>query len=211
MVVTLGVVGIIVQTHLYNINNTKKIHVACIGDSITEAPKYPNELQNRLGDGYKIGNFGISSSTVLLDTDTPYIYQIEFLEAKDFLPDILVIMLGTNDARTDNFRSIENFVTDYMILISEIQANKNNSQIFLVNPPPIFLNKLYLDGVNFSQEIIPRIEGIADELGLPNIDVYGALEGYPEYFPDGVHPNNEGAIIIATEVYNAIIRFSEIS
>ena len=140
-------VGIIVQTTVDNFNNPVIIHVACIGDSITESPTYPNELQNKLGDGYKVGNFGVSGSTVLRDTYTPYIYQTAFEEVKDFFPDIVVIMLGSNDARTDNFRSIENFVTDYMILIGEVQAIKNDSQIFLVNPPPIFQNKLFLEEI----------------------------------------------------------------
>ncbi|MBT8172184.1 hypothetical protein KJN74_04875 [Candidatus Bathyarchaeota archaeon] len=196
-------VVIFVQTRLY-VNNTKIIRVACIGDSITESTSYPIELQIKLGDNYRVENFGSSGATVLLDTFTPYIYQIEFFKAKDFLPNIVVIMLGTNDARTDNFKSITNFEGDYLKLINNIQDPNNNPIIFIVKPPPIFNNGLNLESKSFSEEIIPRIEKIANDQALQIIDVYGALEDHSEYFPDGVHPNNKGSAIISTEIYNAI-------
>lgn len=211
LLVTLIFVVVGVQTSLHNINNTKISRVACIGDSITELMvefrSYPTELQNMLGDSYRVGNFGTSGATVLFDTYVPYVHQTSFFRAKVFFPNIVVIMLGTNDARTDNFKSIDNFVSDYMKLINEIQTVKTNPQIFLVKPPPIFDNDLNLNGDNFLQEIIPRIEKIANETSLPIIDVYSAMEDHPEYFQDGVHPTSEATTIIATEVYNAIIDF----
>jgi len=192
-------------------NSVKVIHLACIGDSITEFTNYPSELQTMFGSGYIVGSFGVSGSTVLLDTDMPYIDQRAFTMAKNFLPDIVVIMLGTNDARTDNFQSIDNFVADYMMLISKIQALESNPQIFIVKPPPIFDNELDLNSENLREEIIPRIEQTADELDLQVIDVYSALENHSEYFQDGIHPNNEGATLIAGEVYKAIVLSTETS
>ena len=118
---------------------------------------------------------------------------------------MVIVMLGTNDARTDNFKSIDNFVADYMKLISRIQTIESKPRIFLVKPPPIFDNMLELKSVNLLEGVIPRIEQVTDELGLSIIDVYSALENHPEYFQDGVHPNNEGAKIIAEEVYKTII------
>lgn len=205
---------VIHQTRFFNHKETEIIRVACLGDSITKGNKffnYPSELQSRLEEGYRVVNFGVGGSTVLLDTDMPYLYQPAFLWAKNFQPSIAVVMLGTNDARTDNFRSIDNFIADYMKLINEIESIKTKPKIFLVKPPPIFDNNLYLEGDNFSEEIIPRIERIADALNFPVIDVYGQLEIHPEYFTDGVHPNNEGYIIIATEIYNGISLFFETS
>ena len=158
-----------------------------------------------LGDSYIVRSFGVSGSTVLIDTYTPYFYQIAFTLTKKFLPDMVIVMLGTNDARTDNFKSIDNFVTDYMKLISRIQTIESKPRIFLVKPPPIFDNMLELKSVNLLEGVIPRIEQVTDELGLSIIDVYSALENHPEYFQDGVHPNNEGAKIIAEEVYKTII------
>lgn len=207
LLVTLIIVAVGAQTSLYHFNNTKTIRVGCIGDSITKPIGYPSELQSMLGDRYRVESFGTDGATVLFDTYTPYIYQTSFLRAKVFLPEIVVVMLGTNDARTDNFKTVDNFVADYKKLISEIQKIKSHPQIFLVKPPPILENDLDLEIEGFSEEVIPRIEEIADELGLPIIDVYSAMEGHPEYYLDGVHPNSEGASVIATEVYNAISLF----
>jgi acyl-CoA thioesterase-1 len=207
LLITLSILAIILENTVYNNGSANLIRVACIGDSITELPAYPypNELQARLGSNYTVGNFGVGGATVLLDTGKPYIDQVEFVEAKNFLPDIAIIMLGTNDARTDHFESIENFVTDYMKLINEIQALKSNPKIFLVKPPPLFDNEFELKNDNLLEGIIPRIEQIANEEGLLIIDVYAALENHPEYFWDGVHPGSEGATVIANEVYEAII------
>ena len=69
-----------------------------------------------------------------------------------------------------------------------------------------------LKNVNLVEGIIPRIEQIVNEEGLLIIDVYAVLENHPEYFwNDGVHPNSEGAKVIASEVYEAIILSTESS
>ena len=212
LLVTLSILAIILGNRLYNINDADGIRVACIGDSITESPDYPRDLQILLGTNYTVENFGAGGSTVLVNTDEAYIHQIEFIKAKNFLPDIAIIMLGTNDARTDHFKSIENFVPDYIKLINEIQALESNPKIFLVKPPPIFGNEFELKNVNLVEGIIPRIEQIVNEEGLLIIDVYAVLENHPEYFwNDGVHPNSEGAKVIASEVYEAIILSTESS
>jgi len=168
-------------------------------------------LQTSLGDNYSVRNFGFDSTTVLLNTNLPYMYQVEFNRSKNFPPDIAIVMLGTNDARTDHFKSIDNFVSDYLTLINELQALESNPTIFLVKPPPLFPNAFSLENENLVEGIIPRIEQIATEKGLTVIDVYSALEDYPEYFPDGVHPNSEGATIIANEVYKALVLYGETS
>ena len=160
-------------------------------------------MQTMLGSDYNVTNFGVSGTTVT-SPEIPYFYQPKFEEAKEYLPNIAVIMLGTNDARADHFKSIDYFVADYMELITTIQELESKPEIFLVKPPPIFENILELNNTNLVDEIIPRIEQIANDLNLHIIDVYTVLENHPEYFPDGVHPNSEAAKIIAEEVYEAI-------
>jgi sialate O-acetylesterase len=61
-----------------------------------------------------------------------------------------------------------------------------------------------LNGTDYVEGVIPRIEQVATTLGLPIIDVYTPLLSHPEYFPDGVHPNSAGAQVIANIIYNAI-------
>jgi lysophospholipase L1-like esterase len=181
----------------------RSIRVACIGDSITELSTYPTELQELLGSEYYVREFGVSGTTVLDGTYHPYIDQIRFQASKEFLPDVVIIMLGTNDARVDNYQSIVNFTADYKQLISEVQANESKPRIILVKPPPILENNFDLRNENLLEGVIPRIEQVADELGLTLVDVYPPLDGHPECFVDGVHPNYDGASIIAREVYEA--------
>ena len=185
-------------------SGTNTTRVACIGDSITQLSTYPGHLQTLLGTSYQVKEFGVSGATVLFNSVTPYIDQEEFQRAKQFLPNIVIILLGTNDAREDHYQSIDNFVADYEQLIREVQAFESKPKIFLVKPPPIFDNQFDLSNANLVDGVIPRIEQVAKELGLTTIDAHTPLANHPEYFMDGVHPNNEGAKLIASEVYMSI-------
>ena len=182
----------------------KSIRVACVGDSITELSTYPTDLQELLGSTYYVREFGVVGTTVLVDTYHPYIDQHRFKSSREFLPDIVVVLLGTNDARTDNYRSIVNFVVDYKQLISEVQELESNPRIILVTPPPIFENTLDLHNEYLLEGVIPGIKQVADEIGLTLVDLYTILDGHSEYFVDGVHPNYDGARIIAGEIHRAI-------
>jgi lysophospholipase L1-like esterase len=135
--------------------------------------------------------------------------QMAFREAKDFAPNIVVIMLGTNDAIPDVYQHAA-FEADYKELISELQALKSKPKIWLTKPPPIFSSLFSLDNTNLTQGVIPSIERTASERGLPIIDVYGALANHPEkFFEDGIHPNLDGAKAIAAQVKKAITATNE--
>ncbi len=178
--------------------------LACIGDSITENSAYPAELQDMLGANYFVKEFGVTASTIMTDTCKPYIRTAAFLRAREFLPNIVIIMLGTNDAREDHYKSIKNFAGDYKQLVSKVQEIESNPRILLVKPPPIFGNELDLSNAHLLEGVIPNIEQVAKDFDLSTIDVYTPLVSHPDYFWDGVHPNNEGASIIAREICEAI-------
>jgi acyl-CoA thioesterase-1 len=184
--------------------STNPIRVACVGDSITEITNYPADLQKMLGNRYKVENFGVVGATVLLNTDRPYLNQTAFQEASEFKPNIVIIILGTNDARSNIFENSENFESDYRQLVFSFQNITSKPKIFLAMPPPIFNNTLDLISANLAQGIIPQIEHTANELGLPTINLYSRFIGNPNYFPDGVHPDSTGANLIAKEAYNSI-------
>ena len=131
--------------HPHSTDN-KLARVACLGDSITQLTGYPADLQTLLGNNSIVGNFGVSGSTVNFNTDEPYFFELAFRHALAFEPTTVIIMLGTNDARTDNYQQINTFVADYERIISRIQALSSKPQIFLVEPPPIFNNTLDLNG-----------------------------------------------------------------
>jgi alpha-L-fucosidase 2 len=181
------------------------VRVACVGDSSTEASGYPIGLQNLLGNGYRVANFGVGGSTVLLSSDKPYMNQTVFQKAKHFQPNIVVIMLGTNDANPAYYNDIDNFVGNYETLIGEFEALESKPQIWLVLPPPIYSNASGPNSANLEQGIIPRILQVANQQNLPTIDVYAALTNHPkDFLADGLHPNREGAKVIATQIYQTI-------
>jgi acyl-CoA thioesterase I len=185
--------------------NAFPIRVACVGDSITDGTEYPADLWMMLGTNYTVGNFGVGGATASLESDGPYMNQIKFQEAKQFKPDIVVIMLGTNDAYPSRQQNLNNFTNDYKKLVDAFQELSSKPKIFLVIPPPVFNaalgpnNTILLDGV------IPRLTQVATELGLPIIDMYTRMTNHADYFWDGVHPNGNGAKIIATQIYEAIV------
>lgn len=86
----------------------KPIKVACLGNSITQGPgrdhedSYPLQLQDILGEKFKVENFGVSGRTLLKKGDFPYWNEPQLDEVKVFSPDILVIKLGTNDSKPQN-------------------------------------------------------------------------------------------------------------
>ena len=102
---------------LANQPNPNATKVALVGDSITEGSSYVPNLAALLGANYSVGNFGTGYASVTLASNKPYANQQIFEDAKDFQPDIVVIMLGTNDAITMYQPIIGNFSADYKQLI----------------------------------------------------------------------------------------------
>lgn len=185
-------------------DSTAAIRIACIGDSITELSNYPNQLANMLGDQYIVGNFGACGTTVLTDSGSPYKFTEAYKEITKFQPDIIISILGTNDASPSFEHNLGFFVNDYILLLQEFKNLPSKPEVFIVNPPPIFSEILGLDPELLEKNIIPAITETSIETCLPVIDVHSAVNKQ-EYFFDGVHPNIMGARVIAQEVYKALI------
>lgn len=182
------------------------IRVACVGDSLTQNTEYPIDLWTLLGfSNYTLENFGVGGTTVNLISQTPYMNTTAYQNALAFQPNIVIIMLGTNDAQPGLEQYNTTFVGDYVKLVDSFKALSSNPKIWIVLPPPIFGNKNgTIDPAYFASTIIPLIEQVANETNLPTINVYSALANYSSDFPDGIHPNNAGAQIIANTIYQAI-------
>jgi acyl-CoA thioesterase-1 len=191
-----------------------KIKVACVGDSITAGAgvkdaknRYPAQLGVLLGPDYEVKNYGNSGSTMLDDGDKPYKKQKSFTDAVAFAGDIVVIKLGTNDSKPQNWSKKDGFAASTKSLVEAFQKANPKAKIYLCYPVPVIGQGNY--GINNEKvkgEIIPLIKQVADELKLPIIDLYAALDGKPELFPDRVHPNDQGATLIAKAVHGAIAK-----
>jgi acyl-CoA thioesterase I len=185
-------------------SSSSGVRVACVGDSITDGSSYVGNLAKLLGGNYSVGNFGVGLASVSLATAKPYMNQTVFEEAKDFQPDKVIIMLGTNDAITWYEPNIGNFTVDYKLLISSFQELPSTPQVYLVVPPPIFNDNLGPNSTILAEQVIPQIRQIAAQTGLPLIDFYDEMAAHPEYSSDGVHLTAEGSRFIAEEIFDAI-------
>ena len=53
-------------------------------------------------------------------------------------------------------------------------------------------------------DIIPALRSVAKKRRLPVIDLYKVLEPHPDFYVDGIHPNEQGAALIAAEIYRTL-------
>ena len=191
------------------------IRVACVGNSVTygmgipdRAQKaYPTQLQAMLGDGYKVENFGHSGSTLLRKGHRPYMQVPEFRKALDFKADIVVIHLGLNDTDPRNWPNFrDEFNADYYALIDSFKVANPKAQVWICRMTPISHDhRRYLSGTrDWHAQIQEHIEQVAAGAGVGLIDFFAPLHCRYELFPDALHPNAEGAQILAAEVYKHI-------
>jgi lysophospholipase L1-like esterase len=186
------------------------IRVACVGDSITQGvgtergKSYPNQLQELLGAGWKVANFGVSGRTLLRNGDYPYWKELALRNALEFQPNVVVIMLGTNDTKPQNWKFHEEFLTDYRELVKTFRSLPSKPRVFVCRPCPVPEPGNF--GINEAgvQAQIPLIDKMAREEGLGVIDMHAALSSHPEVLPDRVHPNSAGAGMMARMVAAAL-------
>ena len=89
-----------------------QLKVACVGDSTTYGhgisnwPKnnYPTVLQNLLGDGYHVNNYGVSSFAVQESADRSYRTLPHYQECLNYDADYVVFMMGSNDSKPENWK-----------------------------------------------------------------------------------------------------------
>ena len=188
----------------------KVLKVACVGDSITygsgiadrQNDAYPSVLQKLLGRGYIVRNFGVSGATLLKKGDKPYWTQPQFQRSSDFAPDIVLIMLGTNDTKAQNWAKKADFAADYRALIAHYATLKSHPRVFALLAPPIYQNGTFgISPTTMENETLPLIK----QVGGDTINVHDALLNHPEWFRDTVHPLEAGDAVIAKTVYDALM------
>jgi len=187
------------------------IRVACIGNSITDghgidlAPQrgYPAQLQRMLGNDYWVKNFGVSGRTMLNKGDLPYMNETAWKDALAFNPDIVIIKLGTNDSKPQNWQYSKEFKQDLTQMIKALDPKK--TKIYLCTPIPALKPSWNINEMIIANEIIPIQQKVAKEYKLEVIDLH-TLFGYDseKMQDDGIHPNDKGVRSIAQIVAEAI-------
>ena len=190
------------------------IKVACIGDSITDGHGidlrdvngYPAQMQKMLGDRYNVRNFGISARTLMNSGDLPYMNEGIWHDALAFQPDIVVIMLGTNDSKEYNWAHKKDFAGDLKKMLDALKALPTQPKIYLCKPIPALKDSWTISESVITGEIVPLLEKAVKKEKLEGmIDLHTALEGHPEMMQDdGIHPNAAGVRKMAETVAKVI-------
>ncbi len=188
------------------------VRVACVGNSITfgagiKDPKrnsYPSVLARMLGDRYWVRNFGVSARTLMNKGDHPYMKEKAYSDAQAFNPDVVIIKLGTNDSKEQNWKYKADYTKDLQSMIDTFKSLPSNPKIYLCYPSKAYMAGNSINDNIISKEIIPMIAKVAKKNKLPIIDLHSAMDGKPELFPDKIHPNEKGAEIMAGVVCKAI-------
>ena len=188
------------------------IRVACVGDSITQGigisnpaeNSYPAQLSNNLGEGWEVGNFGRSGATLIETGDRPYTDTDQFIPSHDFNPNIVVIMLGTNDIKHENITEIDRYISDYKTLIDGYKNLSSKPIVYICYPPPSYGSFAGITNANILNVLLPKIQSVSNANNVAIIDNYNPLTNKASLFPDTLHPNNEGAKIIADTVASSI-------
>ena len=205
-----------ISQRLGDLESQRLIKVACIGNSVTygyghenpDSTSYPSQLAVMLGDDYEVGNFGKSGATLLRKGHRPYNEQEEFKKALEFAPDIAIIHLGLNDTDPRNWKYYKReFISDYVALIEAFEKVNPDVEIYICRMTPIFhWHHRFKKGTrDWYWEIQETIENIAYNIAeVKLIDLQETLYRRPDLMPDALHPNPEGAKLIAQRVYSAI-------
>ena len=185
----------------------RSVRVICVGDSITKNGYWEHNLLGALPQNYTVEGFGVNAATALRDgmkndgTPMGYVGTEVYADSLKTAPDIVVIMLGTNDAKPVNWDGIADnprrFIADTVALVRTYQQ--------LGSAPTVHKPYSTITEEALVQKVIPALRQAAEDTGALLIDTHTATKDAEEHFKDGVHPSDDvGRKCIADAVAAAI-------
>lgn len=192
--------------------------VACVGASVTFGlglPErrqrcYPAVLQRLLdqktGQGAcRVRNFGYSGGAVSRGSNEPYRKTPSFTAAERFESQLVVMMLGTNDAQFANEAARSTFAPDLADLVDHFRSA--GAEVLVGDPPPAFPPVEEIDFDALEQAVRPAIRRVAEEIDAPLVDFYTPLLDARAEFPDGLHPTAVVAERLAEIALEAVLPY----
>ncbi len=196
----------------------RKIRISCVGDSNTDGwpgelnyTPYTEYLQKKLGSSYKVMNYGKFNTTVTFSMDDPFIYNEVYRKALSSKPDIVTIMLGSNDCKDYNWNAHgRDFKKDFVSLVDIFAKLATEPRIVLCTPPPILPDNYYkLNSGIMENNVAPAIRETAEEKGLELIDVNRTISQMDDlalFDKDRLHLNKKGHETVSDIIYPYIIK-----
>ena len=193
--------------------------IVALGDSITfgagvkktrKSDSWEAKLEKLFGGSYQVLNYGISGATLQDEGNKPYWNMPEKQlqgypqAALAWNPEIVILMLGTNDSKPYNWNR-ERYQAQLDQRVKELKAS--GKRLILMCPPFACpadgSEEVAFDIKNetIRDEIVPIVKACAQENQVECIDLYALTQGHGEYFADGVHPNSFGNRVIAAEIH----------
>ena len=189
------------------------LKIACVGDSITYGSStlgdnsWPSQMARMMGTtNYTVNNYGIPGATMLKNGDAPYWGSWALENATNFLPDIVVIALGANDSKPQNWAYSNQFVGDFESMITIFQT--------LPSHPKVYVSTCFtVQGAGafgitdpvVTGDVVPAQKQAALATGCQVIDLNAASKNLPASdYIDGVHPTDSGALLIAQTEYTGL-------
>lgn len=189
----------------------KVLRIACVGDSITEGyglavqskTSYPVMLDSILGPKYAVLNSGRSATTLQKKGDFPYWICKEFSNVFVYKPNIIVIKLGTNDTKPNNWHA-DKYEQDYQAMIDTFKTISSKPEIYVCLPVPVFKTKWGINDSTVVHGIIPIIEKLAKKNKLSVIDLHKGMNNEGVNFFDSIHPNEKAVKMMAAIIAGKI-------
>lgn len=195
-----------------------RMRITCAGDSITygsgvlktrELDCYPAQLQTRLGTSYLVSNFGLRNATASETGDLPYIESDEYNESLKSNPDVVFLMLGTNDAKTFNWDA-EAYEKGLEKLVESYKKLSSKPVVFLMRSPYCYaINENGEAEYSIQADVVTGELGdcvarVAEKTGVEVVDMFEVTEGQDDLYTDGIHFNADGYTLIAETVHDVV-------
>eukprot|EP01006_Ploeotia_vitrea_P036096 TRINITY_DN65975_c0_g1_i2.p3 TRINITY_DN65975_c0_g1~~TRINITY_DN65975_c0_g1_i2.p3 ORF type:complete len:354 (+),score=35.44 TRINITY_DN65975_c0_g1_i2:99-1160(+) len=200
------------------------LFIGCLGDSITEGVHhkgkrkkgttfhpFPHYLQQYLEAKLKyvkVVGYGHSGATLMNKTKLPYTSTKHWLAIKRDSPDIVVLLLGTNDSKKKHWLKAGGavqFAVELQWMVKTLQELPSQPLVILGHPPPVFKSIDTIDNRTLVEQIYKQQKRVAAQLELPTFSLYQPLNSRG-LMHDGVHPNDKGRHVIAEVVGEVLLQ-----
>ena len=196
----------------------ERVRISCVGDSLTygsgvlktrEVDSYPAQLQTMLGTSYLVSNYGLRNATASAKGNLPYVESKPYQESLKSKPDIVILMLGTNDTKTANWDSAS-YEEGLKSLVKTYQQLDTKPTVYLMRSPYCFdpeggyLAAYIIQPNVVSKDLGEIINRVGEETGVQVIDLYSVTYGKNELYTDGIHFKKAGYTLLADTVLKAL-------
>ncbi len=193
-------------------SNLKPLKIVCLGDSITYGRKlakpsmqsYPAQLARLSRGQWNVLNSGVNGATVLNKGDIPITTQKAYERAIKFKPDVVVLMLGTNDTKNKNWKYIDEFISDYGMIVKSFRGLSSHPHVIACSIPPIAKDRSNGLSIKRIEEINILLRKAIAASKVDFLEIYTPMLRKKSFFADGVHPSVRGAQEIADLVLEKI-------